>query len=174
MAKKDRLEDKILDVDARMQGTVVFKDPVNLRINGSFEGTLDTRGSLMIGENANVHADIKGDKIVVAGKINGNLIASSSLTLVAPAIVTGDVQSPLLSVAEGAIIEGRITMLNLVGVGDNETLSLRDVAQYLEVEARTVEEWVSQKKIPAEFRDGQWWFNRTAIDRWIHDEKIKL
>ena len=49
MAKKDRpedREDKILDVDARMQGTVVFKDPVNLRINGSFEGKLDTRGNL--------------------------------------------------------------------------------------------------------------------------------
>ena len=56
MAKKERIEDKILDVDARMQGTIIFKDPVNLRINGSFEGKLETRGRLTIGENARVGA----------------------------------------------------------------------------------------------------------------------
>ncbi len=174
MAKKERLEDKILDVDARMQGTVVFKDPVNLRINGSFEGKLDTRGSLTIGENANVHADVKGDRIVIAGKLSGNLIATSSLALVPPAVVVGDVKTPTLSIAEGAVIEGQITMLNISQDTLSDTLSLRDVAQYLEVEAKTIEEWVNQKKIPAEQKDGQWWFNRNAIDRWVQDEKIKI
>ena len=33
-------EEKILDVTASMQGTISFKDPVNLRILGSFEGKL--------------------------------------------------------------------------------------------------------------------------------------
>ena len=36
------VEDKFLDVNATMQGTLRFDDPVNLRINGKFEGTLDT------------------------------------------------------------------------------------------------------------------------------------
>ena len=38
MAFKKKLEEKILDVDAAMQGSLTFKDPVNLRINGKFEG----------------------------------------------------------------------------------------------------------------------------------------
>lgn len=174
MAKKERLNDRILDVDARMQGTVIFKDPVNLRINGSFEGKLDTRGNLTIGENASVQADIKGDKIIVAGKLIGNLFAASSLTLVAPAVVKGDIRTPSLSVAEGAVLDGRITMLN---VGDNptsEVLSVREVAQYLEVEAKVVEEWAEQKKIPAELQNGEWQFHRSAIDKWVQDEKLKL
>ena len=69
MGKKDKRHEaeKILDVDAAMQGSLIFKDPVNLRINGRFEGTLNTKGSLMIGENAVVDADISGDSIVIAG-----------------------------------------------------------------------------------------------------------
>ena len=40
--KNQEPEEKILDVNATMQGTMIFKDPVNLRINGEFEGKLDT------------------------------------------------------------------------------------------------------------------------------------
>ncbi len=68
-------EEKVLDVDASMQGTMVFKDPVILRINGKFEGSLTTRGNLTIGENAVVDADIEGDDITIAGVVNGNINA---------------------------------------------------------------------------------------------------
>ena len=48
-----------------------FRDPVNLRINGKFEGTLETKGNLIIGQTAVVKAGIIGDDIVVAGRIKG-------------------------------------------------------------------------------------------------------
>src|SRR3989338_1834771 len=105
---RNRAEDKILDVDARMQGTIVFKDPVNLRINGSFEGKLETCGNLTIGENANVHADIQGDRIIIAGKVTGNLVALESISLISPATVRGNVHTPVISIAEGAILDGEI------------------------------------------------------------------
>ena len=175
MAKKEKIEDKILDVDARMQGSIVFKDPVNLRINGSFEGKLETCGSLTIGENANVQADIQGDKMIVAGKVTGNLTALESVSLIPPAVVRGNVKTPILSIAEGAVLDGQLHMLNLKESEGttSKTLSLRDVAQYLEVEARVVEEWANKKKIPAELQNGEWKFNRTAIEKWLQDEKVK-
>src|SRR3989338_2382167 len=101
MAKKDHVDDKILDVDARMQGTIIFKDPVNLRINGSFEGKLETCGNLTIGENANVQADIQGDRIIIAGRVVGNLIGNESISLIPPAVVQGNIQTPVLSVTQG-------------------------------------------------------------------------
>ena len=65
MAKKStELQEKILDVDASMQGTISFKDPVNLRINGSFEGKLDTRGSLTIPHSM---ASIREKSLIVQG-----------------------------------------------------------------------------------------------------------
>jgi excisionase family DNA binding protein len=176
MAKKEKSEEKILDVDARMQGTIVFKDPVNLRINGSFEGKLETSGHLTIGENAHVKADIEGEHMVIAGKVTGNLNATGSISLIKPAVIQGDVNTPVLSIAEGAILEGRSTMLNVgnrKSGGIDRSLNLREVAQYLEVEAKVVEQWAKQKKIPAQMQNGEWRFTRIAVDKWVQDEKVK-
>ena len=173
MAKKrEDFEDKILDVDASMQGTISFKDPVNLRINGSFEGKLDVRGNLTIGENAKVKASINGDRIIVAGKINGDINATQSVSVIAPAVIQGNVVTPRLSVSEGAVIEGQLTMLNLVSSaeGKDERLNLNDVAQYLEVEAKVVEEWAKKQRIPAKFENGEWIFYKSSVDRWIQEE----
>ena len=171
MAKKPA-EEKILDVDASMQGTISFKDPVNLRINGSFEGRLDTRGTLTIGENANVKADIRGERILVAGKVTGNIFATTSLSVSAPAFIRGNIQTPVLSVQEGSTIEGQLNMTN-VQSSVSETMSLREVAQYLEIEAKTIQEWAEQKRIPARNENGEWRFSKATVDKWVQDEKVK-
>lgn len=171
--KKEDQEEKILDVDASMQGTIAFKDPVNLRINGSFEGKLDTRGSLTIGENAKVRAQIHGDRIVIAGKVKGDVTATQSLSLIAPAVLEGNATTPRLTVTEGAILEGQVAMLGVKeGDAPDVSLTLKDVAQYLEVEARVVEEWARQRKIPAQQENGEWLFKKSAVDHWIQTERV--
>lgn len=176
MAKKnEQVEEKILDVDASMQGTITFKDPVNLRINGSFEGKLDARGNLTIGENAKVKANISGDRIIIAGKVTGDVDATQSVSIIAPAVLRGNVRTPRLSVTEGAILEGQISMLsgNPTGEASDVTMTLKDVAQYLEVEARIVEEWANKRKIPAKHESNGWFFSKSAVDRWIQEEKVR-
>ncbi|MBI3313168.1 MAG: polymer-forming cytoskeletal protein [Candidatus Omnitrophica bacterium] len=177
MAKKrEDVEEKILDVDASMQGTIAFRDPVNLRINGSFEGKLDTRGNLTIGENAKVKANIQGDRIIIAGKLTGDVLAAESVSVVAPAVIQGNITTPRLSVAEGAVIEGQIAMLNVRQPGESHDvqMTLKDVAQYLEVEAKIVEEWAHKKKIPARQENGSWIFNKSAVERWIQEENTRV
>ncbi|MCK4462992.1 MAG: polymer-forming cytoskeletal protein, partial [Candidatus Omnitrophica bacterium] len=78
-------KEKILDVDASMQGTLSFNDPVNLRINGKFEGKLNTKGILMVGEHADIAADIVGEHITIAGKVSGNIKAYKELKVISPA-----------------------------------------------------------------------------------------
>ncbi len=177
MAKKrDESEEKILDVDASMQGTITFKDPVNLRINGSFEGKLDTRGNLTIGENAKVKASIHGDRIIIAGKVTGDVQATQSVSIISPAVIQGHITTPILSIADGAILEGQVSMLNILSAGEapDTAMTLRDVAQYLEVEAKVVEEWASRKKIPAQLENGNWTFTKSAVDRWIQEENARV
>ena len=171
----DDIDMKILDVDASMQGTIVFHDPVNLRINGTFDGKLDAKGSLSIGENAVVNADITGDRITVAGKVNGNVNAAQSLSIVAPGVVTGDINAPVLSVTEGAVINGRVDMSGTKALfSDNDILNLKQVAQYLEVETAVLEEWAQKKKIPAKFEKDAWQFEKKSIDKWIQEERVKV
>ena len=173
MARKhEEPVEKILDVDASMQGTITFKDPVNLRINGTFDGRLDTRGVLTIGETARVKANITGDKIIVAGQVIGDIAAYSGLTLASRAIVRGNIQTPMLSVLEGAIMDGQVRMTTAEAEAESDEMNVSDVAHYLELEESVVEEWASQKKIPAEYQDGSWKFQRSELDRWIQEERI--
>lgn len=171
-----RREEKILDVDASMLGNMVFKDPVNLRINGTFEGGLDTKGSLTIGENASVKASIKGEAITVAGNVYGDIEASTSLKIVPPAKVKGNIKTPLLSIAEGAIFEGNCHMLkgkDTRTFADKDMLSAEEVARYLEVDTSLILSWAKEGKLPGIKDRDSWKFERAKLDDWIATEKIR-
>jgi len=178
MGKKDRKHDemKILDVDAAMQGSMVFKDPVNLRINGRFEGTLNAKGNLMVGENAVVNADIIGDSIVVAGKVTGNVRALKELKLISPACLVGDITTPLLSVAEGAVLEGHCNMLTkskTEAASRYNLMTMDELAKYLEVDMGMISEWANTGKLPGMKEGDSWKFDRTKVDEWVSQGKIK-
>lgn len=167
-------KEKILDVDASMQGTLSFNDPVNLRINGKFEGKLNTKGILMVGEHADIAADIVGEHITIAGKVSGNIKAGKDLKLISPAHISGDIETPVLSVAEGAVINGSVKMSsatkNLSSFSD--TLSLDEVAKYLEVDKDMIFEWAENGKLPGKKEGNDWRIDKAALENWVSSEKI--
>jgi len=165
MAFKKKLEEKTLDVDAAMQGSLSFKDPVNLRINGKFEGNLDTRGNLTIGSTAVINADIIGDNIIIGGRVKGKITAKERLTLLPQAIVEGHIYPAKLNVAEGAILEGQCSMLY-------DFLNPEQLAKYLEVELNSIMEWANSGKVPGNKEGNDWKFERKAIDSWVAAGKI--
>lgn len=165
MAFKKKLEEKTLDVDAAMQGTLSFKDPVNLRINGKFEGYLETRGNLTIGSTAIVNADILGDNIIIGGRVKGKITARERLTLLPQAIVEGHIYPAKLNIAEGAVLQGECTMLH-------DFLNAEQLAKYLEVELNSIMEWANTGKVPGNKEGSDWKFERKAIDSWVASGKI--
>lgn len=178
MGKRDKKHEaeRVLDVDAAMQGSLIFKDPVNLKINGRFEGTLNTKGNLMIGENAVVNADIMGESIVIAGKVNGTVRALKEMKLISPACVTGDITTPLLSIAEGAVFDGVSHMLSKSKAEGNARLGVmttEELAKYLEVDMAMVSEWVNTGKLPGIKEGDSWRFERAKIDEWVASGKIR-
>ncbi|MFA6350095.1 MAG: polymer-forming cytoskeletal protein [Candidatus Omnitrophota bacterium] len=166
MAFKRKLEEKILDVDASIQGNLSFRDPVNLRINGKFEGTLETRGNLTIGSTAVVNADISGDNIIIAGRVKGKVIAKERLTLLPTAIMEGTIYPTKLNIAEGALLEGQCSMLH-------DFLNADELARYLEVDLNSIMEWANSGKIPGQKEGEKWRFERKAIDTWVASGKVE-
>lgn len=162
---KKKSEEKILDVDAAMQGSLVFKDSINLRINGKFEGSLEARGNLTIGQTAIVNADISGDNIIIGGKVKGRITAREMLTLLPTAVVEGDVYPSKLNIAEGAILEGKCSMLS-------DFLNPEELARYLEVDLNSIMEWANSGRMPADREGETWRFDRKAIDSWVASGKI--
>lgn len=162
---------KWLEVDASMTGTLAFKDPVNLQINGKFEGSLDAKGALAIGERAQVKATIRGEAITVGGHVSGTITALSRVELLAGARITGKIISPRLIMHDGAILDGTLEMS--VAQPEGPWMTIEELARYLEVEPATVGQWAQSGRLPAQ-RDGDGWrFDRTRIEAWLANEKIK-
>jgi len=157
---------RVLDMTASMEGSLIFQEPVSLRISGRFEGTLETRGELTIGEAAQVRADITGESITIAGRVEGKIVAKRSLKVIPPAVVKGEIHTPVLQIEPGAEFEGTIHM-----GGQGSNLSLKEVAEYLEVEVRTVEQWAREGKMPGIQEGSQWRFEKARVDEWVASQK---
>jgi len=174
-----QLEEKVLDVNATMQGTLRFDDPVNLRISGKFEGTLDTKGKLMIGSKAEIRANITGETIHIEGSVNGNIKASGMLKLGGTAKLYGDIEVPRLIVDEGALLIGQVRMEDSGDTASgltstqNDILDTYQVADYLEVDRKKIDEWVTSGILPGIEKDGEWVFQKSKVDEWIAQGKIK-
>ena len=110
--KEDKLatEGKIIDIETGIQGNMKFNGPINLRISGTFEGELDTKGTLIIGENANVKVGtIRGENIKIQGKVKGDIVCNR-LELSRTAKLIGNVETSGLVIDEGAVLKGKCQM----------------------------------------------------------------
>jgi excisionase family DNA binding protein len=165
-------EEKILDVTASMQGEISFKDPVNLHIQGTFEGKLQTRGQLTVGKAANVKAEIEGDTITIAGKVTGSVIARELLNVTSTGECIGTIQTARLSVEEGGVLHGHCEMVHEAQTPSAWTMSAEEAAQYLEIDVATITEWAMAGKIPAIGEEGTWKFDKTALEVWVNQQKL--
>lgn len=79
-----------------------------LRIEGHVEGTIKGDGEVTVAEHSEVVGDIEGRKVVVLGKVRGNIVAKEILEVIASSEVVGDVTTEKLSIEEGATFNGKI------------------------------------------------------------------
>jgi len=169
-------EEKMLDVSASMQGTLRFDDPVNLRINGKFEGMLDTKGKLVVGQKADIKANITGDNVFISGNVKGNIKANTLLKLESTAVLNGDVEAPRFAMAEGAVLNGSLSMTageHRAAEPRGDWMTISQLAKYLEVDAGKVNEWVTSGTLAGTREGGEWVFERSKVDQWIAEGKVK-
>src|SRR5215208_3972716 len=62
----------ILSSDVEIKGTIKFQK--ELLIDGRVEGDINSDGVLTVGENAEIHGEIKTKSITVYGKVHGNIM----------------------------------------------------------------------------------------------------
>ncbi|MGB7203072.1 MAG: polymer-forming cytoskeletal protein [Pyrinomonadaceae bacterium] len=95
-----------------------------LRVDGHLIGTVTSEaGTLIIGTNGQVDANVSVAAAMVNGAVNGDIIASEKLQLGRTARVMGNIQSPRLIVEEGAILEGSCSMLKARETQEEEAVS---------------------------------------------------
>ena len=80
-------------------------------IEGRVEGRVTLKNHhLTIGPNGDVQGEVSGQQVTIVGKVAGNVVASDRIEVRETGHIQGDLISPRLSVAEGAVINGAVTM----------------------------------------------------------------
>jgi len=109
---KRREEEEVrafLGKGAEFTGKLMFNGSV--RIDGDFKGDIFGNGTLVIGEGAEVEADIHVHTVLVSGEVRGQIDAQKRLQIYSPGKLPGDVNAPAFSVEEGAFFEGTCRMI---------------------------------------------------------------
>src|SRR5581483_867905 len=87
----------------RIEGRIVSQE--NLTIEGTIEVGEHT---LTIGADATVKADLSAKTITISGAVTGNLTATEGIDLRSSASVLGDIITPRLTMADGAVVKGKV------------------------------------------------------------------
>jgi len=88
----------------------VLKDKESVRIDGRFEGEIETEGTIVIGEDATVNANIKAAEVVISGKVVGDIECDGKVEISSTGSLEGKVKASDLTIAEGAFFNGECRM----------------------------------------------------------------
>jgi cytoskeletal protein CcmA (bactofilin family) len=97
-----------IDKDTEMKGDIRFKE--SFRIDGKFKGKILEGNNLIIGESAQVNADIDVHNISINGRVKGSIIAKESTEIFSHGRVTGQIITSKLTIEEGAFFQGTCQM----------------------------------------------------------------
>jgi cytoskeletal protein CcmA (bactofilin family) len=97
-----------LDNGSRFKGELSFDE--TFRIDGKFEGTITSGSELIIGDSAEVDAEIRVERVSINGQLKGTVHASERIEIHPRARVTADIHSPVLKIEEGAYFQGTCDM----------------------------------------------------------------
>ena len=83
-----------------------FEVTGNLRVDGTFTGTLRVSDTLVVGKNGLVDAKVTAKNAVIAGTIKGDLNASEKITLQSGSRLEGEMVTSRLVIEEGVSFQG--------------------------------------------------------------------
>ena len=121
--------ENVLGPTASFQGQL--KAEGNVRIDGHFDGSVETTGNVIIGERAKVTADIVAGNVQVWGMVKGNITAAGRLEILPSGRVWGDITVTSLLIDEGGLFRGKSLM---AGDGQEPFLLEGPIAPAEEVE----------------------------------------
>ena len=110
----------LLGRGTRFEGKLYFEGRV--RIDGVFKGEIKSDDTLVIGEGAEVHAEIDVATVIVrGGAVHGNVRASTAIEIHAPGRVIGNIHSPSLFIERGVEFQGSCRMDGIESLAPGES-----------------------------------------------------
>ncbi|MFH1541211.1 MAG: polymer-forming cytoskeletal protein [Elusimicrobiota bacterium] len=96
-------ESAVIEGNMSSEGTI--------RVDGIVEGHISKSTGVIVGKTGKITGDLHSESIIIGGVISGNVFTLNSLELLSTAQVLGDIETQTLSIHQGAIFEGKCTMI---------------------------------------------------------------
>lgn len=107
--QKDNSElNAFLGVGTEYRGKLDFVGTV--RIDGRFEGEISTDGDLILGRKASIEGTVRVGRLTSCGEIRGDVYVKESAVFEKTSVLNGSLNTPVLVVERGAVVEGAISM----------------------------------------------------------------
>jgi cytoskeletal protein CcmA (bactofilin family) len=91
----------------RIKGEITGSE--DLFVDGPIEGKLNlSNGSLTVGPNGSVKADVSAREVIVRGRVEGKIAGRERVQLWSTGQVNGEVQTQRLAIEDGAILRGKV------------------------------------------------------------------
>ena len=108
MKKEDSQIKAYMGEDTVFNGSLFFDGTV--RIDGKFEGQVNTDDTLIIGETGHVRAEIFAGTVICLGRVEGTITAIKKVEIHSSSRVVGNVKSPALYIELGGKLDGTCDM----------------------------------------------------------------
>ncbi|MGH7766499.1 MAG: bactofilin family protein [Candidatus Binatia bacterium] len=105
----DQNSTSVIDQGCELEGRFRFSG--TLVINGKFRGELHSRDTLLVGESAELDAQVSVGAAIISGRVTGSVTARERVELRASARIAGDIVTPSLILEEGVVFDGRCSMI---------------------------------------------------------------
>jgi cytoskeletal protein CcmA (bactofilin family) len=95
----------VIDHGCEAEGRLSFAGTVAM--NGKFHGELFTAGTLFLGADGDLEAEVQIGVGIISGQVKGNITARERIELSPTARIFGNIVTPVLVLQEGAVFDGQ-------------------------------------------------------------------
>ena len=94
-----------------VSGKLIFQEPV--RIEGRFKGEVRSVELVVVGEDGCIEGKVFAPRLLIMGEFRGEVIGCTHVALGPRAKFYGDIDTRNLTMAEGAYLDGNVTMTGI-------------------------------------------------------------
>jgi len=106
---EDENFDTILSSDIDFTGTLRFEK--SFLIRGKVSGEINATGLLVIDDGAEVDANIHAQRVLIYGRVKGDVTAVEKVEVTSTGKLSGNVTAPIIYMEKGCLFNGRCTMV---------------------------------------------------------------
>jgi len=126
--KKNKISDNL---DTLIGSKTIFEGVLtsneSISIEGTVKGKIECKGSVVVGKEGKVKADIIAENAFIGGQVNGSIKTKNRLEITSTGRVMGNIETSSLVIAEGVIFEGSCHMISEKNTASNSTADSKNI-----------------------------------------------